>query len=269
MSEISMHDAPRTATDHGYGAARPDPVAELPNPTDAERGRTLLESQRLASLATLEETGAPYVSTVQYITGQDGQPVLLLSELAVHTRNARRRDQASLLVTSAVRDGDDPMALPRVTLQGRLEPLGPDPAELARFVAAHPTAAPYASFTDFACWRLVVGSARFVGGYGRMSWVPGQDLLAARADPLAGAAAAIIAHMNSDHADACLTYVRVHAAVADAVAARLVGVDRLGMDLLAERPGVVQPVRVNYGEPAETTDAVRAAVVALLRNRPA
>src|SRR5690606_19935168 len=116
-----------------------------------------------------------------------GSPFTLLSEIAEHTRNARVDPRASLLVVTAIGENDDPMAVPRVTLCGQLELI--PAAELLgltpRFFEAHPFAESYASFEDFAWWRLAVESVRFVGGYGRMSWIDRHYYRSVAADPIA------------------------------------------------------------------------------------
>ena len=106
---------------------------------------------------------------------------------------------------------------------------------------------------------------RFVGGYGRMSWVDAEAYLGAQPDPIAPDADAIIEHMNADHADANLEYVRVYANVPEATSARMIAVDGLGMELVATTPRGLQPARVNFDEPVDSKEAVRKAVVAMLR----
>ena len=51
-------------------------------------------------------------------------------------------------------------------------------------------------------------SIRYVGGYGRMSWVDAAGYADAEPDPLADAAAGIIEHMNADHAEAQVLFCR-------------------------------------------------------------
>ena len=97
-----------------------------------------------------------------------------------------------------------------------------------------------------------------------MGWVHTDDYASAAVDPLAAAADGIIAHMNTDHADAGLAYARVLAGVTGAKSAQLVAVDRLGMELVAATPDGLQTARVNFDEPADTATAVRHAVIALL-----
>jgi putative heme iron utilization protein len=190
---------------------------------------------------------------------------VFVSELAEHTRHLRADGRASVLVSAPAAPGDDPMALPRLCLVGRFAVVAPGPAPRDRFFERHPSARVYADFADFAFWRLAVEAVRFVGGYGRMSWVEPEAYAAAPVDPLADDIDGIVNHMNDDHADACLAYVRALAGIGGATSARLVGVDRLGMDLLATTPDGMVTTRVNYPAPADDAVAVRVAVVGMLR----
>ena len=101
---------------HAYGSSAPKPIAPLPMPTHAEYARSLAATYVRGTLSTLDEEGYPFGSVVLYVLDDRGQPVMLLSELAEHTKNIRRDGRASVLVSSTVMPGDDPMALPRVTL---------------------------------------------------------------------------------------------------------------------------------------------------------
>jgi heme iron utilization protein len=254
-------------THHVMGDDAPAIPAPPPAPSHAVQARSIVEGHDRGALATLDGDGNPFGSVALYILDAGGQPISLLSEIAEHTRNVRRDGRASLLVSAGVRSGDDVMAIPRVTLLGRLVAI---PATDAgswrdRFVAAHPSAASYVSFGDFGWWRLEVSSVRFVGGYGRMSWIDAAGYTSAAVDPLAAAADGIIAHMNEDHADANLAYAQSLLGISEATGARLIAVDRLGMELVATTPTGIVPARCNFDEPAETPDEVRKAVIVLLR----
>jgi putative heme iron utilization protein len=258
--------SPSPIKTHAYGSAAPKPIAPLPVPTHAEYARSLAATYIRGTLSTLDEEGYPFGSVVLYVLDDRGQPVMLLSELAEHTKNIRRDGRASVLVSSTVMPGDDPMALPRVTLVGSLAPVADEEraALQERFLEAHPSAESYVSFGDFGWWRLAPDSIRFVGGYGRMSWVDVADYVQVQPDPLARHGDAIMAHMNTDHADANLSYARAFAEITNATSARMVAIDRLGFDLLAMTPDGLQPARVNFDEPVDTPENVRKAVVALL-----
>jgi hypothetical protein len=69
-----------------------------------------------------------------------------------------------------------------VTLLGRCRtiPEGPErEAARARYLAAHPEAASYATFRDFGLYRLEVETVRYIGGFGRMRWVDAAEYGAA------------------------------------------------------------------------------------------
>ena len=127
------------------------------------------------ALATLDRgTGTPYASLVLVATGADGTPVLLLSGLAAHTRNAKADPRASLLCYAADATSD-PLAGARVTLMGRLGPSA-SVDDRQRFLARHPSATRYADFGDFGFYRLELTGAHFIGGFGRIVELSVADL---------------------------------------------------------------------------------------------
>jgi putative heme iron utilization protein len=235
-------------------------------PTDAERSRTLLGAVRTAALATLGDGGFPFGSLVSHAVDAAGRPLLLLSDLAEHTRNLAADPRASLM---AIEQGSgDPLALARVTVIGRVAevPAAEREAVLETYRAVHPGAF-YAGFADFRLYRLGVSSVRYVGGFGRMSWVTADDYTAAEPDPLRPHAVRIIGHMNDDHAEALVLYCRAFGERPGTTAARMVGVDRYGFAMLARdtRDGDETAIRLPFGRRVDTTDEVRAVMIELLR----
>jgi putative heme iron utilization protein len=237
----------------------------IPTPTHAERARTLvarIPTGTLCSLA-LEPEGYPYGSFVT-VAFDEGSPVFLISELAEHTKNLERDPRASLLVAES--GADDPLANGRVTMLGpctRVE--GEGGSARTAFLTAHPNAAYYADFRDFAFWSLRVNAIRYIGGYGRMSWISQADWQAAEADPLASCAAGAIAHMNTDHADAMVLYCKAFSKATDITSATMTGVDRYGFDMSAKTPVGPRPVRVAFARPISTPEDMRATLVAMVK----
>ena len=119
-------------------------------------------------------------------------------------------------------------------------------------------------FGDFAFYRLDVASIRYVGGYGRMSWVDPAEYAAAEPDPIAPVAAGIIEHMNADHADAQVLYCRYLAGRPATTAASMSSVDRYGFDLVAESPSGRAAVRLGFPAPCRDGTDVRTAMVAMV-----
>jgi hypothetical protein len=142
----------------------------------------LVAAERHGVLATLSarRQGWPFASAAPYATSAQGEPLLLLSELAEHTRNLRSDPRASLLIQDSSA-AEDPQAGARVTLLGRasvIEELARGDAQ-AMYVARHPQAAAYLTLGDFRLWVLRVEEARFVNGFGEMGWLEGDRLRAA------------------------------------------------------------------------------------------
>jgi hypothetical protein len=231
-------------------------------PSDAERSRTLIAAARTGALATIGEGGFPFGSLVAHAVDGRGRPLLLLSDLAEHSRNLAGDPRASLMVT------EGSLALGRVTVIGRVAELAGDERDTALEVyrAAQPDAF-YAGFGDFRLYRMEVESVRYVGGFGRMSWVDAAAYTEAEPDPLRPHAERIIAHMNDDHADALVLFCRRFGGRPDTAVARMVGVDRYGFSVLAadEPGGPETAVRLAFEERTDTPDAVRKAMIELVR----
>ena len=179
-----------------------------------DRGRLcrhLLRCQGHAALATTlvgEAGGQPYVSLVAVACDLDASPLLLLSDLAQHSRNIAADKRVSLLFDDGggADRAADPLARPRLSLLGEAERCD-EPRLRARFAAQHPSAAVYAGFGDFHLYRVTVGRGHLVAGFGRISWIARDELcVASDVAALATAEPGAIAHMNTDHADAVALY---------------------------------------------------------------
>ncbi len=241
----------------------------MPAPSHAERCRTLVSGAKSATLSTIarDPTGYPYGSLVTVAIDELGRPLFLLSTLAEHTGNLLARPEASALLTEPLGTHDQPLALGRVTILGRCAAV-PDAEKVAvraTFLAQQPTASHYVDFGDFAFYRLEPEALRYVGGFGRMSWVSPEDYRKAEPDPLAAFAHGVIEHMNDDHASAVLLYATVLARLPTATNATLTAVDRYGFELAAVTPEGPRAARLAFDAPVTTSDEVRRAMIALLQ----
>lgn len=233
-------------------------------PTHAERCRTLVRQARAATLCTLavDPAGYPYGSLVTIAFDDAGRPLFLLSNLAEHTTNLKARAEASVLVSEPLGAHDEPLALGRITILGRCERV--DAADVREmFLAQQPSASYYVDFADFAFYRLEPEALRYVGGFGRMSWVDAAAYRAAEADPLADAASGILKHMNDDHADILALYAQKLASMPTATSATMTAVDRYGFDLAVTTPAGKRTTRLAFDTPVATTDEVRRATITL------
>ena len=247
-------------------ASEPLYDVNIPTPTHAERARTLVARISTGTLCTIavEPAGYPYGSFVT-VAFENGDPVFLISALAEHTKNLERDHRASLLVAEG--GAADPLANGRVTMLGRCTRVEGDLGSArAAFLAAHPNAAYYAEFRDFAFWKLQVESVRYIGGHGRMSWISKAEWQTAAPDPLGPSAAGIIAHMNADHADAMVLYSKAFSKAIEITAASMTAIDRYGFELSARTRGGPRPVRLAFPTPVSTPEEARAALIAMLED---
>lgn len=223
----------------------------------AARARRLLRSLDRATLATSRE-GWPYASLVLAAVDQAARPLLLLSNLAEHTKNLKRDRRASLLFDGTA-GLDDPLTGARVTLLGEVAPVE-DPALLARYRRRHPSAAAYAGFADFHLYRLEPSRAHLVAGFGRIDWVERDALLGPPSEELAEIEASVLEHMNRDHAEAIgLCAARLLGLKGSGWL--LTGVDPEGADLRCGK----DVARLDFRAPVGDAEAVRRALAELAR----
>jgi putative heme iron utilization protein len=201
--------------------------------------RKLLREGRSGALATLMPgSGDPYCSLVNVATAIDGAPLLLLSNLALHAKNILTDPRVSLMLDE--RKEGDPLEGARIMLMGTCAKSAPSVA--AAYLRRHPEAEMFASFADFAFYRMEIGRAHLVAGFGRIVDINAKDLLAdvSDAQALIEAESGAIAHMNEDHADACRLYATKLLGAPDGDW-RCVGIDPDGLELQQGRAALRLP----------------------------
>jgi heme oxygenase (biliverdin-IX-beta and delta-forming) len=242
---------PNLAQGKAMTAADPDRGAEA---------RRLIRGRGYAALATSFAEGVgsrPYASLVATACDSDASPLLLLSDLAQHTRNLAAEPRVSLLFEDTA-DRPDPLAGPRLTLLGRAGQVD-DPRLAARFAARHPASADYAGFADFHLYRVAIERGHLVAGFGRIAWIEGEDLrFPADASALAAAEPGIVSHMNTDRADAVARFAE-HLLGRAGTGWQMTGIDPEGIDL---RRGS-KTARLDFAAPVLTPSAARRALAAL------
>jgi putative heme iron utilization protein len=202
--------------------------------------KKLLREGRSAALATLMPgTGDPYCSLVNVATAADGAPLLLISRLAVHTKNVLADPRVSLMIDE--RKAGDPLQGARVMLMGTAAATDDSDAR-RRYLERQPEAEMFAGFADFAFYRLSLTSAHLVAGFGRIVDLKPADILTPVDDAaeLTAAEPDILAHMNTDHADTCRLYA-TKLLGADDGAWRCVGCDPEGLELQLDRTALRLP----------------------------
>ena len=202
--------------------------------------KKLLREGRSGALATLMPgSGDPYCSLVNVATAADGAPLLLISRLAVHTKNVLADPRVSLMIDE--RKAGDPLEGARVMLMGTAAVTEEADAR-RRYLDRQPEAEMFAGFADFAFYRVALKAAHLVAGFGRIVDLKPQDILTETGDAseLVAAEPDILAHMNGDHADAVRLYATRLLGAPDGEW-RCVGCDPEGLELQHGRTALRLP----------------------------
>jgi len=201
----------------------------------AKVARSLLRRSRQGALATLMAgSGDPYCSLVNVASHADGSPILLISRLALHTRNILGDSRVSLMLDE--RSEGDPLEGSRIMLAGRAEEASTDDLGILRrrYLNAHPSAEVFVNFKDFSFFRIRPAGAHLVAGFGRIVDLEPEQFLTDISDAgaLLEAEQGAIDHMNADHRDAMNLYAKklLGAGPADW---RCTGCDPDGIDMQA------------------------------------
>ena len=252
-----------SSTRRHAGPSTPSDQSIIPEPSFAERARTLVYLGRIGSLSThsRKQPGFPFGSVMPYGLDDHGRPIFLISTMAMHTQNLLADARASLLVTQT-EAGGDPLGASRVTLVGNVAQIPESEVAEARglYLERYANSKYWVDFEDFAFYRMEIVDVYYVGGFGVMGWVAASDYETARPDPLADAAAGIIQHMNADHRDALILLARKFAGV-ESEEATMTAVDRLGFHARLKTHDGMRGVRIAFTREVASPAEIRTVLV--------
>ena len=227
-----------------------------------EEARAFIQSEHNGTLCTLSRrlAGFPFGSIAPYALMATGEPILLISDLAEHTKNVRADARVSFMIQDS--HARDQQANARATLMGYAMPVSEPFVEDARqrYLQAVPNAAGYFSMHDFALFKVHVLQVRYIGGFGNIFWINGDELIERRAnaslDPLAAVAESACEHMNKDHQEALIAYAKAFAQT-ETDSAKMLSVDSRGLDSVAITAEAHRYIRLDFPSPVHTTDELR------------
>jgi heme iron utilization protein len=231
----------------------------VPEPTHAERAKTLVHLERTGSLSTLsrKQTGWPFGSVMPYAPDNGDRPIFLISTMAMHTQNLLGDQRASLLVTPSLVSGD-PLGAARVTLMGLTTKIPKEEAVQVRerYLARHANASYWVDFNDFAFFRMSIADVYFVGGFGSMGWVAAEDYETAGVDPLADESSNLIKEINQEQGETLLAIARI-LGNEEAQQAMMTALDRLGFHLRIKSATRMQGGRIAFPGPVNKAQEVK------------
>jgi heme iron utilization protein len=198
--------------------------------------KSLLRRSRQGALATLMAgTGDPYCSLVNVASAPEGAPILLISRLALHTKNLLADPRVSLMLDE--RGPGDPLEGARIMLSGRAQEADGEARDVLRrrYLNAHPSAETFVDFKDFSFFRINPTGTHLVAGFGRIVDLKPVQFLTDVSDAadLIAAEEGAVEHMNEDHREAMNLYA-TKLLGAEAADWRCTGCDPEGMDMQAD-----------------------------------
>ncbi len=249
---------------HAYtGPALP----QLAEPSHAERVKTLASLNSVAVLSTMSrrQPGFPFGSLMPYALDEQGRPIFLISNMAMHTQNLKADGRASLFFSQPAAN-EDPLGSARATLVGTVLAVPSEDLAAVRelYLKRHESSRYWVDFADFGFFRLAPVEVYYVGGFGVMGWVTAEEYTRAEPDPLAAASPGILAHMNADHVPAMILLARSNAGL-EATEAAMTSVDRLGFYLRLKTSEGMKGARVNFPREVRTAGDTRTALVELVQ----
>jgi heme iron utilization protein len=233
-------------------------------PTHAETAHALLSKSKHGVLSTNDANGFPYSSLVDIAALENGNILMLLSDLAEHTQNVKRDSKVSLLIAEDW-TSEQKLSKARVNFFGTLSHVDKATHQQS-YVNAQPKAEMYFSFADFHMFELWVERIYVIAGFGRMGWVTRESYMSSETDVLKDAAQGILEHMNTDHSHNLVDYAKVFGNLAWAEAARMIAIDAYGFDMVVNGNETHQSLRLTFDTPLKNVDDAHVTLVKMAKD---
>ncbi len=134
----------------------------------------LIQQEKFGVLSTLsvKHDGWPFGSATPYAISVSGNPIILVSSLAEHTKNMMHDPRVSLFIQDTTTNAN-PQSIARATLLGIVEAVNENESEDAahRYLSRFPEAAQNFQLGGFSLLTIAVKQVRYIGGFGEMFWV--------------------------------------------------------------------------------------------------
>ncbi len=226
-----------------------------------QEARSLLGSQFFGVLSTISDkvAGYPFGSVVPYSLNRNGEPVILISDIAEHTKNIVADARVSLTVLEhGVEDVQESARL--TLLADAVKIIANDTSD--RYYRRFPQSKDYHKTHNFGFYCLAPVNIRYIGGFGKIHWLEPEQLILA--NPFNEAEESkIIEHMNKDHQSALHHYVNhfKEMTVAEDQTVLMTGIDAEGFDLMLNG----RPHRFQFKKAISTVQEAREILVSMAK----
>eukprot|EP01032_Pedospumella_encystans_P013100 gene13100-15102_t len=243
-------------------------------PSIIDKARTITHICTSGTLCTTsvapEMEGFPFGSYVDFITDENGWPVLLISNQSLHTQNIQHSPDVSLFCQLPKQTATQASAsLSRVTIMGHIErtPEEDLPALQMAFTLIHPYSEQLFNSPKFSLLRLKPAKIFFSGGFGvSATWVDVKEYESARADVLANEMPIVLAKVNLEKQGELLLLCKHFLGLQDVEVVRVQTIDRLGMDLRIKSGGdLTDEYRVGFRHAVNSAEEAKSEMVKLFQ----
>lgn len=226
----------------------------------AYRARNIVRASAFAHLSTLDSNdGFPHGSLVMCACTQDCTPLIIISQLARHTKNINKDPRVSLFFdhSSGIRNR---LAKPRLTLAGNVKKTDPIVSR-RRFSSRHPNIFDLLAL-DFSIFEVQIEQGHLIGGFGDIHNIKGKDfnLDCRKCNELISNENDIVDHMNEDHSDTIDLYAQSLLEQKNS-GWKLTGCDPEGCDLYLDE--II--LRLSFPKIAKTPNDARKAFIMLTK----
>ena len=201
----------------------------------ADDARTHLLSTFNGVLATIMRDnlgldGYPFGSVVPFCLSQNNEIIVLISDIAQHTKNINLNSKVSMILHNT--DQDNIQKGWRLTIVGDAKKATSEEAEILaqRYERYFTDSSDYHRVHDFNFYTISPKKGRYINGFGEIHWVDFDRMIQPSIFD-ADTENEMITHMNEDHHDALLLFMQTKMAVTHPEKVRLVQVDQYGFTI--------------------------------------
>lgn len=153
-----------------------------------------------------ELDGYPMPSVTPYIIDRGGNLVILIGDIAEHTKNAAKTTKSSMIIHQSGKGLGAQFGWRLAVVGDIAELTGEEADEVGdKYYRLFPEAIGFHKVHQFSFWRLTPKKFRFIKGPGEISWLAAGTVVPA--SPFSREVESrVIEHMNADHVDALRTY---------------------------------------------------------------
>ena len=228
--------------------------------------QTFILNQRSGMLAShsVANPGYPLGSVVPYDVDQESRLIIYISYIAEHYRNLSANPHACLLICHPL-GVEDPQLYARASVLIDFTNVTDDQRANVQtsYEKRFPAAINYEIAHNFTFMRGTIARIRWIGGFGEIGWVSGEETKAWNFDQTAYCGHEIVNHMNQDHSDTLKNMARAFFSAKEVSAPQMLSINAKGFEFEWIEAGLRRIESISFESPLTSPSAARPAMIAL------